>query len=113
MESLSKARLETLKSIADGDKDFLSQLVTTFLLDSKNEMEKVEQAIISGDDAVIAAAAHKLKGSSSNIGAVRLAKLCEALAALTGKGDTQKQAEIVRGIHQEYSGLEKALKEAF
>lgn len=54
-------------------------LLKTFLDDSQNRVEELRKA--RADAKALGRIAHSFKGSSSNLGAVRLAQLCQLLEA--------------------------------
>nr|WP_178131952.1 Hpt domain-containing protein [Pseudomonas sp. C2B4] len=56
--------------------DEFSTLIDTFLADSE---ERLQQLSVVTDAARILETAHSFKGSSSNMGAIRLAELCHDL----------------------------------
>lgn len=57
-------------------------LVTSFLNDGDRRIQALEQAIREGDAERVREVAHSFKGSSSNLGAPRLAELCRRLESL-------------------------------
>jgi len=73
---LDPAVLSGLQEVMEGE---YPKLLATFLDDSQKRIEALRQA---GDDAkALGRIAHSFKGSSGNLGAVRLAQLCQRLEA--------------------------------
>ncbi len=54
-------------------------LLAAFLLDSRERLQALHAALELGDAEEMRRAAHGFKGSCSNLGAIRLAALCEEL----------------------------------
>jgi HPt (histidine-containing phosphotransfer) domain-containing protein len=79
-----------LSALQDVMEDAYPDLLDTFLKDSQDRLEVLRAA---SDHQAISQAAHSLKGSSSNMGAVTLAALCSQLeqcANQPGGCDIQK-----------------------
>lgn len=87
---LDRDIVTTLQEVMEGD---FALLVETFLNDSSDRIRALHELIPQCDADVIRRAAHSFKGSSSNIGAARLAELCSNLEtqALAGNFDVLPQ----------------------
>jgi histidine phosphotransfer protein HptB len=69
---------EVLSVLQEVMEDGYPLLLDTFLSDSQERLRQLHEA--KADDATqLIATAHSLKGSSSNMGAIRLAELCQQL----------------------------------
>ena len=64
-----------------GDEALIKEILAIFAAGLPELVDKIRTAAQAGDAAHLARAAHELKGSASNIGAKRLAKLASALEA--------------------------------
>jgi len=88
---------DVLKALREVMEDEFSTLIDTFLADSE---ERLRQLTMIVDATQIIEAAHSFKGSSSNMGATRLAELCHDLeqdAKVQSVSDLgAKIAEVVR-----------------
>jgi HPt (histidine-containing phosphotransfer) domain-containing protein len=73
---MDAAVLEALQEVMEADYPLLLE---TFVSDSLQRLAQMRQA--ASDAEALAQAAHSLKGSSSNMGALRLAELCRDLEA--------------------------------
>ncbi|WLD57020.1 Hpt domain-containing protein [Salinispirillum sp. LH 10-3-1] len=73
-DSLDLRALTELQNIME--EDFIL-LIETFISDADDRMNDILEAV--GDWQRLRRAAHAFKGSSSNIGAIKLANLCKAL----------------------------------
>jgi len=67
---------DVLSALQEVMEDEYPMLLGTFLADSEERLSKLHSA---GDAETLGATAHSFKGSCSNMGAVRLAKLCHDL----------------------------------
>ena len=65
--------IENLRALNPGDNDeFLREIIGIFLEDTPQRLDELEQSRGTGDVTRFARAAHSIKGSSSNLGAVAL-----------------------------------------
>ena len=80
---LDRHVLEELASLQDPNgPDLLSELIQLYLIDLPDRIEGIRNAIEGGDSAALRREAHRLKGSSQQMGAARLAALCLELEEL-------------------------------
>ena len=80
--------------------DGYPDLLDTFLTDSEERLSLLHQA----DDAErLGAAAHSFKGSSSNMGAVRLAALCHELEQHAKQKNLAQIEKLVQNIDSEFA----------
>jgi signal transduction histidine kinase/CheY-like chemotaxis protein len=79
---LDPAPLEQLRRLeASTGRSILREVVDTFLAETPQRLAKLREALSGGDGEALALFAHSLKGSSGQLGAVRLASLCRELEA--------------------------------
>ena len=72
--------IENLRSLNPGDNDeFLREITGIFLEDTPQRLAELEQSLTEGDAARFARAAHSIKGSSANLGAMALRNAAENL----------------------------------
>lgn len=84
-------------------------LVTTFLADSEHRLQALRAAIDAGDALALRETAHSFKGSSLNIGAVRLGEACRQLEALALDGVPADARARVDGLAGDYRQVAAAL----
>jgi HPt (histidine-containing phosphotransfer) domain-containing protein len=72
-------------------------------------MQDMEAAVSAGNAPRLAAAAHALKGSASNLGARRLSALCAALERQGKAGDLTDAASVLLNVTREFHAVEAAL----
>lgn len=68
-----------LLEVADGDAAFLRDLIEQYLGDGATLMDQVLEGVEAGAGEVVMRAAHTLKSSSGNVGALVLAALADQL----------------------------------
>ncbi|MBL9210388.1 MAG: Hpt domain-containing protein [Opitutaceae bacterium] len=84
--------IENLRALNPGDNDeFLREIIGIFLEDTPQRLDELEQSRAAGDVTRFARAAHSIKGSSSNLGAI-------ALRAAAEKLEHQARSEGLDGI---------------
>jgi len=105
---LSMEVLDALRNFVGGD-PFCNYL-TEFLQNTVKNLERIGMAIAAEDDARIRHLAHKLKGSSGNIGAFKLAWNCVQLEA-AAVHDEPGEIDSVQDINTKFSELEKVFSD--
>ncbi|MDO8540388.1 MAG: Hpt domain-containing protein [Opitutaceae bacterium] len=72
--------IENLRALNPGDSDeFLREITTIFLEDTPLRITELEQSLVAGDLPRFTRAAHSIKGSSANLGAMALRTTAEKL----------------------------------
>lgn len=95
--------IESLKSLCDpGDLTLFHDLIDTFLSDSPARLEAAQAAVAAGDAEGMERAAHGLKSSSANMGALGLASLCKQIEMLGRGGQVAGAAELVARARSEF-----------
>lgn len=101
------ARLERLGATA-GD-DLIGQLATLFLADADARIGALRRALAEDDAGAVVRSAHTLSGSSANIGATNLSRLCVTLATGGAAGALVDRGSMVDGIEAELVLVRAAL----
>ena len=85
--SLDLALLDNLRRLGQlAGRCVLDEVLTTFLAETPRRLQRLHQALDQGDAKDLAFVAHSLKGSSAQLGALRLAALSSSLEK-TGRSD--------------------------
>ncbi len=72
--------IENLRALNPGDNDeFLREITGIFLEDTPLRIAELDQSLVAGDVSKFTRAAHSIKGSSSNLGALALRSAAEKL----------------------------------
>jgi len=108
--ALDAAALAALRELREpGQSDPLKELGELFLKDARARLQQIESALAGREAPRLAAAAHALKGSASNIGARRLSALCLGLEQLAKAGDLTEAASILLNLRSEFHCVEESL----
>lgn len=78
---MATLNLDRLKTATQGDQELAAELASLFIGDVQVQLGALRSAVESQDLGQVADIAHRLKGSSSNLGAEQLCHLCAALEA--------------------------------
>lgn len=98
--SMDCARLRAARDMLE---DAFPDVVNMFLADAPVRIANMRAALARADAAAIHAMAHALKGSSVNLGAVRLAALCERCEKEAGADWMQAMPMRIAEITDEYA----------
>ena len=110
-EALDNQVLDSLAALPlAGDKSLVNQVIQTYINSSLDLMTRLGEAIDRGDAECIRTAAHSLKSSSANVGAVRLAELCASIETSTRASDRASAVTLQRQIKNEYPRVIDALR---
>ncbi len=101
------ARLERLG--ASAGVNLLGQLITLFLAESDDSIVAMRQAIVGGDAAALRRSAHALSGTSANLGATDLSRLCGTMASDGESDDLERGPERFDDIEAELERVRVAL----
>ncbi len=93
-----------------GDAELLVELVELFVDDAQSQLPALRDAFEKGDAEAIERTAHTLKGSSGNMGALRMAKMCENLQEIGRSGDLSEASEPIEQLEAEFDRVRKALE---
>lgn len=95
---------------ATGGIDFLNRMINQFLQDATVCIEAVERASEHGDHREVLEAAHGLKGICRNMGAHRLALLCEEIEQKAKAGMILSDQRVPQAIKAEFSIVSSMLQ---
>ncbi|QDV06079.1 hybrid sensory histidine kinase TorS [Planctomycetes bacterium Poly30] len=102
-----------LEELADeDDPDLVAEIVELFLVDSAERMAQVADADAKSDADAIRGAAHALKSSSANIGALRFSQACASLEAAARGDDLDGLPELVCAALEMYEDVRGAFVRA-
>jgi HPt (histidine-containing phosphotransfer) domain-containing protein len=101
---------DVIQELLDIMEDEFDVLLETYLVDAVLKFETLDSAIVSGDKEQLREAAHSLKGSSSNIGAIPLSGLCSNIETLARENQIDEAKTIIRGAHAEFGRVRTELE---
>jgi len=94
----------------DTDTNILLEMVELFREDAPGHLRAIADAIANSDAGALEHAAHRLRGSSASLGAVRLAELCKSLEQLGRSNSTAGAVEKLTLIEAEMTCVTAALE---
>jgi signal transduction histidine kinase/CheY-like chemotaxis protein/HPt (histidine-containing phosphotransfer) domain-containing protein len=108
---IDSSALDSLAALPHADnKGLVNQVIQTYINSSLDQMTRLGEAIDRADSDCIRTAAHSLKSSSANVGAVRLAELCASVETSTRASDRASAVTLQRQIKEEYPRVIEALR---
>ena len=105
--TLDKRTLEELKDIMEDEFD---DLVQTFIKDAPTHIYKIRDGIQAHDTKAVWYAAHALKSSSANLGALQLPVLAKELEMLAKAGRLSGAVELLKQIAEEFKRVRNELR---
>ena len=110
--TLDPAALATIRELEKrGSTGFVDRVIQAYLDSSPQYLENLAEAIVLKDATAAFKAAHTLKSSSANLGAVRLSELCRELEHNSRAGDTDDGVRMLSEIKAEFELVQQALSE--
>ncbi len=111
-ESLDLIVLANLRKLeAATGRAIMAQLLESFSTVTPSRFVALRAAIATADAPAINMEAHTLKGSSANMGARRMARLCGDLEMLSQTDDLTHAASILADIEVEFACVRMALEQ--
>jgi HPt (histidine-containing phosphotransfer) domain-containing protein len=102
--------IENLRALNPGDEDeFLREIAGIFFEDTPQRIAELEQSLVAGDLSKFTRAAHSIKGSSSNLGAVALRAAAEKLEQQARASGLADVGALVTGVKTEFDRAHAAL----
>lgn len=109
---IDQATFDRLVEMTGGELDFVDELVDTFIDDGRSQVDGLRAALERGDTKAIVRAAHSLKSSSINVGALALGDRCRALEEAGRGGPVDEAGEEVASIAADFDEAVAALLDA-
>ncbi len=102
--------LESICEMAGEEASLLvEEMIASYLDDTEARLQAIAQAITQADAETINQAAHSMKSSSANLGAVNLAQLCEELEQLGRAKTIDNIATLVSRAESEFQQVKQEL----
>ena len=86
----------------EGEPDLIVELIDLYLADASEKLTAMRQAVTKADEQPLKRAAHSLMGSSANLGARRMASLCEEIERIDGDHWFQEAEALVARLEPEF-----------
>lgn len=103
--------LDTLSEVIGGDPAALAELIESFLTESPGLIARIEAAARDGDAEGLRRAAHTMKSSAADFGALALSHLCQTMEALGREGRTDGAVALSEQAAVSYRAAAAALRD--
>ncbi|RNL91077.1 Hpt domain-containing protein [Sinomicrobium pectinilyticum] len=97
--------LEKLEELSDGDRDFITSVVSVFVEETPADMKELEQAVQTGDFDAIYRHAHKIKPNVDLLGMEETTSLIRVLETKA------KEHTDISGIKGMYAEVKEQIRE--
>lgn len=109
---LDPRRLEDLRALNSPEEPGLAtEVARLFLVTARDSVGRLREAFLRKDAKAIAAEAHRVKGSTGNVGATTLHRLCDEIER-EGRSGRLDPASLERLV-AEHARVEEALRREF
>lgn len=96
--------IESLRELNPGDGDeFLREIIAIYLEDTPHRVAELEQSLAAGDRPKFTRAAHSIKGSSANVGAMTVRVVAETLEHESQRAGLGDVAALISQLKQEFA----------
>jgi CheY-like chemotaxis protein len=93
-----------------GQPDIVAELIDIFLRTTPERIEALRTAVKQGNIKECGGAAHTLKSSAANIGALQLSEACREIEKLALSGRCENVAELLKSLEREYHKAKSQLE---
>ena len=102
--------IENLRALNPDDNDeFLREIAGIFIEDTPHRIAELEESLAAGDLPKFTRAAHSIKGSSSNLGAMALRYAAEQLEHHARAQGLRNVSALMAGVKAEFERAQVAL----
>ena len=108
---LDAAKLQSIKDLADGDDEFFVELTDLFFERAPLLLNEMKDALSAQDAYKFERSSHALKGTSGNLGAMKMMKICEELETMGRNGTLEGAQELLDDLVGVYPMTEKELRD--
>ena len=98
--------------VAEDGPDLFGELADLFIGELAPRVEGIRRGILAADPGAVSQWAHSLKGSAGNLGASRLAALCDQIEQEAKRGSTTESVALIPALEAEARRVRSALEEA-
>ncbi|ACB77134.1 Hpt domain-containing protein [Opitutus terrae] len=107
---IDQQSIQNLRELNPGDNDeFLREIVGIYLEDTPLRLTELEQSLAAGEVPKFTRAAHSIKGSSANVGAMLVRGVAETLEHQSAKEGLDHVAPLLANLKAEFARAREAL----
>lgn len=107
---IDPAAYSMLEDVADGDTEFMFDLITQYLQDAVLLVDEFALALAKQDGEALERAAHTLKSASANVGAMTLSNLCDQLQQVGRSAELAAAETAVPAAEAEFTRVRDELE---
>jgi HPt (histidine-containing phosphotransfer) domain-containing protein len=85
----------TIQELAGEENDLVSELIQSYTVDMQERLQRIRDAMISSNLAILRCEIHTIKGTSKQMAANGVASLCEQIEAVGRERNISELAELV------------------
>ncbi len=104
------AALDTLLDTIGGDREALDELIESFLEEGPELIARIEAAVKAGDAVDLRQAAHTMKSSAADFGAMELSQLCREIEAIGRDGEAASAADLSERAMAAFGAAQEGLR---
>ncbi len=93
-----------------GKPGLLLRVIEMYLSDGRSLVDAIEAAAAAGNSTALIYAAHTLKSSSANLGAVDLAARCQQIESAAHAGYLEQVVDRIQTLREAFDQVEAALR---
>jgi HPt (histidine-containing phosphotransfer) domain-containing protein len=112
-QSNSPIDLEHLNQISEGDVEFELEVLHLYIEDISERIDKVREAIANSDRSELMRQAHHIKGSSGNVGALKMQSLAVQVEKLDQNHSQAQALQIIDDMIDSMKAVELFVNEKF
>lgn len=110
---LDPAALQALRALGgDEDPSLFVEVIELYLDDARAHVSNLRAALANGDLRLLERAAHTLKSSSANVGALNFSELCREIEQAARAERLQSTPSLVERAEREFQAVCEALEAA-
>lgn len=94
-------RKALLERLCD-DEDLLAEVMDVFLADTPNQIQTLKEAHLKGDQAKIVHQGHTIKGSSSNVSALRMRQIAHEIEQAGKSGEMESISSLLGELEEQF-----------
>lgn len=102
--------VQHLEVMTDGDRDFAAELIEMYLVDTRQRLDTLREALSGADKDSVEREAHTIKGASSNVGTNMVREVAFELESLARQGDLSRGIELLDRLRSEFERADEFFK---
>lgn len=111
---IDQQAIENLRALNPDDNDeFVREIIAIYLEDTPARIAEMEQSLAANDTPKFTRAAHSVKGSSSNLGAMSVRSLAEKLEHQSAKEGLGNVTDLIATLKNEFAKTQAELARLF